>query len=107
LFSKCSAKNYQHLFPGCQPSGKIPTKSNQHKRVCQDLPQAADVRYWEIYDLTFELIFSTLTRRPFRIPPFKQKCDPRPDQNECPNPIGVNAEQSLSRKQEHDAADQK
>ena len=64
--------------------------------VWQDLPQVADVRYWEICDLTFELTLSKLRRRTLRIQRFKQKCGPRPDQNECPNPIGVNAEQSLS-----------
>jgi hypothetical protein len=70
---------------------------NDHKGDCQDLLQVADVRYWEICDLTFELTFSKPRRRTFRIPPFKQKCDPRHDQDDCPNPIGVNAEQSLSR----------
>jgi len=53
LFSKCSAKNYrlsliltgqyQHLFPGCQPSSKFPTKFNQHKRVMIQRAQATSM----------------------------------------------------------------
>ena len=69
---------------------------NHHKGVCRDLSKVANVRHCEICDLTFELTLSKLRRRTLRIPPFQQKCGPSPDQNECPNPIGVNAEQSLS-----------
>jgi hypothetical protein len=42
-------------------------------------PQVDDVRDWGICNLTLEFATSMLRRRTFRIPPFKQKCDPYPD----------------------------
>ena len=51
--------------------------------------------------------FSRARRRTFRIPPFQQKRDADPDENEWPDPTRVDVNIAPTGEQEHDASDQK
>ena len=51
--------------------------------------------------------FSKLRRRTLRIPPFQQKRDAHADENEWPDPRGVDMDHVQAREQEHEATDQK